>query len=369
MPTGQDEQAEDLFALERSLAARGPDLALFLVYDRPRRIEDRPGLARQFFAQRCVSDAQLNQTIEAFRSVGAYVELFDGEQPFLEALAIGRLHEVDRSLKVVYNGIEGGIGEGGFEPGRKALIPAVADAYEFVCANSNAHGCALGRHKFHYFTVLRAREILTPPVWHYRPAYGWAGGRAPPNGMKVIAKSTYESWSVGVTEDSIFVVDDSTVARVAAIAHAIGQAVTVQQFVSGPEICVPVLAIPDRVVTPPVEVVLAKAPGDADAVMTIDDNLEQAAVDYCRFAGSPAVEAQLRASSLGAFEMLELQAFARVDFRVDSGGTAWVTDVGVSPGLSTAGSAFASLAELGFDHPSFLRVVVAATLASRGLLH
>jgi D-alanine-D-alanine ligase len=369
VPAERDErEGVGLFALERSLAARGRDLALFLVYDRPGRVDDRPALSRQFFAQRCVSDAQLNQTIRAFRSVGAYVELFEGEQPFIEALASGRLHALERDLKVVYNGIEGGIGEGGFEPGRKALIPAVADAYGLVCANSNAHGCALGRHKFHYYTVLRALGISTPPVWHYRPREGWAGERAPPPGTKVIAKSTYESWSVGVTDESVFVSDESTRERVAAIAADIGQSVTVQAFVAGPEVCVPILGSAPPLATPPVEVILAKAPGDADAVMTIDDNLEHAAVSYRRFAGPPEVEQELRATSLAAFSILELQAFARIDFRVDARGTAWVTDIGVSPGLSTESSAFASLAEYGFDHPSFLRVVIAATLGSRGLL-
>ncbi len=368
MPADRDQREPDLAALERSLAARGLDLALFLVYDRPGRIDDRPGLARQFFAQRCVSDAQLNQTIQAFRSIGAYVELFEGERPFIDALASGRLHALDRSLKVAYNGIEGGIGDGGFEPGRKALIPAVADAYGVVCANSNAHGCALGRHKYHYFTLLRALGLPTPQAWHYRPGEGWAGGQAPPPGTKVIAKSTYESWSVGVTEDSIFVADDRTEARVAEIAGDIGQAATVQAFVSGPEVCVPVLSVPDRIVAPPVEVVLAKAPGDVDAVMTIGDNLERAAIRYDRFAGPAAVRDALGRSALAAFGALELQAFARIDFRVDAGGTPWITDVGVSPGLSAEGAAFASLAELNFDHPSFLRLVVAATLASRGLL-
>ena len=368
MRSGQGELERELLALERSLVARAGELALFLVYDRPGRVDERPELARQFFAQRCVSDAQLNQTIEAFRSVGAYVELFDGELSFIDALASGRLQAVERDLRVVYNGIEGGIGTGGFEPGRKALIPAVADAYDLVCANSNAHACALGRHKFHYFTVLRALGIPTPPVWHYRPADGWAGDRSPPPGTKVIAKSTYESWSVGVTDDSIFVTGSSTDARVAAIARDIGQAVTVQEFVSGPEVCVPVLAYPERIVAPPVEVILAKAPREPDAVMTIDDNLEHAAIAYTPFAGPTQVDSDLRASSLAAFDVLELQAFARIDFRVDSGGTAWVTDVGVSPGLGRVGAAFASFAELGFDHAGFLRVVVAATLASRGLL-
>ena len=33
----------------------------------------------------------------------------------------------------------------------------------------------------------------------------------------MIAKSTYESWSVGVTEESVFVVDDTCDERVAAM--------------------------------------------------------------------------------------------------------------------------------------------------------
>jgi D-alanine-D-alanine ligase len=358
-----------LHALERAVGDRGRDLALFLVYDRPDRGDERPGLARTFFAQRCVTDEQIDQTIEAFRAVGAYVELFEGERPFTEAVASGRLHAIDRTLKVVYNGVDGGTAVDGFAPGRKALLPALADSYGFIGANSNAQACALGRHKFHYFMLLRSLGVRTPRVWHYRWSGGWAAGRAPPPGTKVIVKSTHESWSVGVEEDSIFRVDEASEERIAAIATAIGQSVTVQEFVSGPEICVPVLSLPDRVVTPPVEAILQKAPGDADAVMTIHDNLASGGVTYRRYDAPAEVIERLRVGSLAAFDLLELQAFARMDFRVDDDGEAWVIDVGVSPGTGVGSSAFASLGEYGFDHAGFLRVVVGATLASRGLVH
>ena len=359
--------ADPLRDLERALVARGRDLAVFLVYDRPARVEERPGLARTFFAQRCVSDAQLDQTIDAFREIGAYVELFEGERPLLDALASGRLHRVDRALKLVYNGIEGGIAPGGFQPGRKALIPALADSYGLLCSNSNAYACALGRHKFHYLTVLRALGIQTPLVWHYRADAGWAAGRAPHPGAKVIAKSTYEAWSVGVTEDSVFAVDDTCEERVSVIAREIGQPVTVQEFVSGREVCVPIIACPDKAVAPPVEAILAKAPGDPDAVMTIEDNLLDRGVTYRPIEGGQALE-RLRATTAAVFEILQLEAFARVDFRVRDGDDPWLIDVGVSPGLSRGSSAYSSMAELGFDHASFLRLVVAATLATHNVL-
>lgn len=357
-----------LLDLDRRLIEKAPSLAVFLVYDRPNRIEERPDLERVFFAQRCVSDIQLEQMIGAFRSVGAYVELFEGERPFIEALVSGRPQSLDRDLRVVYNGIEGGIAPGGFQPGRKSLLPAVADSYGIVCSNSNAYACALGRHKFHYFTVLRALGLNTPPTWHYREGSGWAAGRRPKAGTKVIAKSTYESWSVGVTEDSIFAFDNSSEQRILEIACRIGQPVTVQEFIAGTEVCVPVLMVPNPLVTPPVRAIMSKAPDDCEAVMTIGDNLRDGGVSYEPFSAGDGVMEEIRHDALAAFDILQLGAFGRIDFRVDGDERAWLIDVGVSPGVSRQSSAFKSMQALGLDHPQFLRVVLAATLATRGLL-
>lgn len=363
-------QADPRAVVDRLLSAMdavGPDLALFLIYDRPGRVGERPGLARAFFRQRCVSDEQLRQTVDAFRSIGAYVELFAGERPFIDALASGQVSRLKRRLKVAYNGIEGSIAHDAFQPGRKALLPAVADAYGLLCANSNAYACALGRHKFHYLTVLSRLGLPTPSVWHFRPERGWAGELVPPYGLRVIAKSTYESWSVGVTEESVFSVDDSCTSRVAAIAAQIGQAVTVQQFISGREVCVPVYAVPERFTTPAVEAILAKAPGDPEAIMTIDDNLARGGVTYRPYVNGQISDELARLAVL-AFESLELDGFGRIDFRVDAAERPYIFDVGVSPGLSTGSSAFASLASWGISHGEFLRLVVASSLASHGLL-
>ncbi|MEZ5383171.1 MAG: hypothetical protein R2754_15420 [Microthrixaceae bacterium] len=336
-----------------------------MVYDRPDRVLDRPGLERAFFTQRCVSDAQLQQTVDALRSVGAYVELFAGEQPLIEALASGRLSTIDREVKLVYNGIEGGIGVGGFQPGRKALLPAIADSYGMLCSNSNAYACAVGRHKFHYYTLLRALGFPVPDVWHYSLDGRWAAGRSPEAGETVIVKSTFESWSVGVSEDSVFVVDQDAELRVRDIAISIGQPATVQRFTPGTEVCVPVFASPDILVTPPVEAVLAKAPHDPRAIMTIDDNLTDRGVDHELYDAPESVIRELEDIAGRAFVALELTAFARIDFRVDVNGRCWVIDVGVSPGISRQSSAFCSAHIWGLDHAEFLRAVIGATLLAR----
>lgn len=356
-----------LRALEVALRQRGADVALAVVFERPTQVDVRPGLAKTFFAQRCISDLQIDQMVSAMRSIGAYVEVFEDELAFLATLVEGRFQALGRSLQVVYNGIGFGITTGGFQPGRMALIPAVADSYGIVSAHSDAYTCAFALHRYHSFLVLRALGVAAPPVWHYRLDTGWMGG-PPPRGTKVIAKSTYEAWSVGVTEDSVFMVDAACDRRVATIAEAIGQPVTVQEFVSGREVCVPIFALPERIVPPIVEQILSKAPGDLDAVMTIDDNLTRGAVDYEPFDGPPALVDEIERTSLRVFDIIQAQAVGRMDFRIDAAGRPWLTDAAITPGWSTGSAVFASLVELGFDHPECIRIVVGATLAARGLL-
>jgi hypothetical protein len=342
-------------------------VAAFLVYDRPDRINERPELARSFFAERCVSDEQLDQMIDAYRSVGAYVELFEGEKPFIEALASGRLASIPRPIKLAYDGAEGGIVAGGFKPGRKSLIPAVADAYGLICANSNAYACSIGRHKFHYGTLLRTLGVRCPRTWHFRPAGGWAAGGAPEQGLRVIVKSTFESWSVGVSAESVFVVDDTLDDRVREISERISQAVTIQEFVAGQEVYVPVFACPEIIVAPPVQALVARAPGDPEAVVTINDILA-GRILHPPFEGDAALKARLRQQAVDAFEALELGCFARLDFKVDSSDQTWLFDVAVSPGIGRQSAAYRSLTNLDFGYAEFLRLVAGATLAAEGLL-
>lgn len=363
-----DTNATRLHGIERRFTERAREVAIFLVYDRPDRLNERPELARSFFAERCVSDEQLSQMIEAYRSVGAYVELFEGEKPFIEALASGRLASIPRPIKLAYDGAEGGIVRGGFKPGRKSLIPAVADAYGIVCANSNAYACAIGRHKFHYAMLLRSLGIRCPRTWHFRPERGWAAGSAPEPGLRVIAKSTFESWSVGVSGDSVFVIDETRDDRVRELAERIGQAVTVQEFVAGREIYVPVFACPDLVVAPPVQALIARASGDPEAVVMIEDILTEDGVAHPVFDGDAALMARLPTDAAEAFDALELGCFARLDFKVDAGSRTWLFDVAVSPGIGGRSSAYRSVAHLGFDYPEFLRLVAGVTLAAEGLL-
>src|SRR5262249_28093310 len=63
----------------------------------------------------------------------------------------------------------------------------------------------------------------------------------PPNDLKVIAKPTYECASIGIHADSVFSIDPETEERLGSLAERFRQPITIQEFVSGFEIEVPVL--------------------------------------------------------------------------------------------------------------------------------
>lgn len=360
--------ASALREIEDAIRRVGSQLAVYLVYEHPSQVIERPGLAKVSFAQRCASEQELNDTIAAFRDIGAYVEVFQGERPFLESLVSGRLRKLGREIEVIYSGIGFGITEGGFEPGRMAMLPSIADTYQILCANSDAYTCAFTMHRYHSFLVLRSLGIATAPVWHFDLKNGWMG-QAPPVATKIIVKSTYEAWSVGVSDDSVFVVDDSTEERVAEIAAAIGQPVTLQEFVSGREVCLPLVATPSIHVLPPVEQILDKAPGDPDAVLTHRDNLGHSGLSYVPFVGSEDIVRQMASTAKKVFRIFQQRALGRMDFRIDEQGRPWLTDVAITPGLSTVSSTFASFTQFGFTHSEFLRIVLGASLASAGKLN
>lgn len=355
---------ERLRSVEILVSELGPGVAVFFVHDDPSMVDLRPGLAKLFFAERIASETQLNAMVSALRDADIYVELFRGDRRFIDALASGRVSAIERPYKLVYNGLGGGTGPDGFALGRKALVPALADAFGLELANSNAYATALARHKFHYFTLLGALGLPVPKTWLYRLHGGWLLDRRPESGTTVIVKSAYESFSVGVTEASVFDLTSQTEHRVQEAAEAIGQDVCVQRFVPGDEVCVPVMSIPDRVALQPVRAVMAKAPNDPRAVQTVEDTLAIGSISFEPYGLPLGREGTLEELATRSCDILELGSFARIDFRVDSGGKPWLMDVGVSPGLGPGSSAFASIGSAGFSHPQFLRLVIGAGLAS-----
>jgi D-alanine-D-alanine ligase len=355
-------------SLDAAIEANSRDIAVLLVFDRPWRETERPGLARTHFGDRCVSDEALEVIISVFRDAGLYVELFEGERPFIEALTSGYLRSLERSITIAYNGIGWGIGANAFMAGRKALVPLLADAFGGVPFNADGYACALTVNKFHSFLVFRGLGIAVPDTWQYDERLGWIGPQ-PPAGTRVIAKSTYEASSVGVSHDSVFVIEEGSDEKLRDLARSIGQPITVQRFIIGPEVCVPVMSKRKLVVAPPMKALVSgHTESEGLNIMTLEDVLRPDGFTHQRFEADERLIRTLTETSHRLFELLDLRGLARFDYRIDERGVPWLFDVAIEPGIGASSSAFRGFRELGFDHPSFLRAVLATSLEDWGAI-
>jgi len=144
------------------------------------------------------TEAQVDDIVSVFRSIPVTVLPFFSEKELLSFFAT----KFDRSkiskFPLVYTTAEGGVGSG-----RRALIPAVSNLYGVPCCNSGAYGSSIGRHKFHSNLLARMNGVSVPDCWYLMRDGKWSGGIAPRRGAKVILKPTYESASIGISDQSV----------------------------------------------------------------------------------------------------------------------------------------------------------------------
>lgn len=73
------------------------------------------------------------------------------------------------------------------------------------------------------------------PAWWYFGKGRWLGNAKPPNDTHVLAKSTYESASIGISESSSLLVNERLETALDRISEALHQPVVVQAFIVGKE--------------------------------------------------------------------------------------------------------------------------------------
>ena len=187
-------------------------------------------LSERYFSHRVIS-----QYIRGFRKLGIYTTVFSNESEFISSLASGLYPKNSSKYNFVYN-----LTESGFGAGSVSLISAISRFYGLYCCNSDPHSSTMGRHKYHSYCVLSKNNIDIPESWWYLDNNKWCSGLRPPKGTLIIAKSSYESCSMGIDDSSVFTYqgDNSILNK---ILNRIEQPVFVQRYVSGEELSVPVI--------------------------------------------------------------------------------------------------------------------------------
>jgi D-alanine-D-alanine ligase len=182
----------------------------------------------------------------------------------------------------------------------------------------------------------------------------------------IVKSLTYES-SIGISQASVVANEDQLVKRVKYIHEAILTPAIVEQFIDGRELYVGVLGNHRLRVLPVWEMSFAKMSGDHWHIATERVKWN---VKYQKRHGIDTAAAQLpegRAAEVQhlarrAYRALDLSGYARIDFRMDASGKAYVIEANANPQLAALED-FAQSAKLAkLPYPKLLERIMALGL-------
>lgn len=247
---------------------------------------------------------------------------------------------------LVYNLARNGIGAN-----KKTIIPSFCELVGIKYSSSPSLSCALCRNKYYFTSLFRAHNIPVPKSWLLSETGDWVNG-APPNGTQVICKPCAESASQGVNEHGIFVASSSIFNRF------VGCQYIVQEYIEGEECEVPVFKVGNVVkVLEPVGI-------DLLGKCILD---EQASADNCynfyRFRTSSLHTMQLiKEYTARAFNLMQMEVYGRIDFRVAADGIPYIFDISTTPYTTKHSSVAFAFQQIGLKYCDIYEAIIFSAL-------
>jgi len=196
---------------------------------------------------------------------------------------------------------------------------------------------------------------------------------------KFILKSVWEHASRGIGEDSVIdaaAIDDVHAALADQRETLAGEGFA-ERYIEGREFNLALLERDDgsrgAEVLPPAEMVFEGFPPGRARIVSYAAKWDEASFEYRNThrrytfpASDTALIDRLRDTALRCWWLFGLRGYARVDFRVDEDGFAWVLEVNTNPCLSPDAGFAAAVEQAGMRYAEAVRRIVAAAVAGAG---
>lgn len=286
-----------------------------------------------------MTERVIREIVQSLRDLGSYVELFVGEDAFIKAVLEGSIDKVDRQKRLVFNLAQSGTG-----PARKSLIPCFCNLHRLPYCNSDGHVVALLRHKYHATSILRDHGIQVPRTWFFLEDGRWLDDSRPPDGLSVIVKPTYEAACIGLSRDCMRISDSTLDDFASARARLMRQPLTVQEFIRGYEVDVPVYFVPDAFAPMAVGVSVGGARNLGDDFLDYDA-LNERSYDFFDLAEvNPSAAIGMCRAAEHAAQVLGIKGYGRIDFRMAESGEFFLIDMQTMPDIHAQSSVRYALA-------------------------
>jgi D-alanine-D-alanine ligase len=281
-------------------------------------------------------------------------EYLAAEDDFIQAVLGGDIGKIGKLYKMVYNAAQSGAG-----PGRKALIPAFCQLHRIPTTSSDPYVVSLARQKFHFGLILQSLGLPVPPSWSFNWETGWLLDQKPSPGTKVILKPTYESASIGIDSSSAMTMSEKAESFLEDLSRRLSQPITVQTFIPGFEVEVPVVGLSRPFAPLAVGISLEGSQHLGEKFLTYDhvftDNYGFYPFDH--FASD--IVGSIRNAAVEAYVALGVRGFGRVDFRVADDGKFYIMDVATNPHVIKHSSFAFTFSYCGRSYEDLLATLVA----------
>lgn len=297
---------------------------------------------------------EYHELITSLQEYGFYVLTYFDSSEFISDYFSNKFSDTNI---IIFEGTQKGIGKA-----RDAFIPAFCDLENIKHTGPNAYVNSICTNKYHWTKLLECHNISVPKSWRYS-CEGWLNNQLPPQNTLLISKPCYECASIGIHKESVSELNSSYETYLKKMTKLYNQPMIVQEFISGYEVEVPlIIHHKTPYVLPPVVLYTADNVMMGHHFLDFDD-IYASAYHFCLFEEiNLEYNNNLQNEVLKIATILELENYARIDFRVTSDGDIFVTDINSYPHIIEHSSFAYTLSSMGFKVKDVLPCIIGNVL-------
>lgn len=308
-----------------------------------------------------LSLTQQELIVESLRNSGFETVCFIDEMDFIKSYITNNYYREDSKYPIVIN-----TAQKGTAIGRKSLIPAFCDLYGLCHTNSNPYVVSLARNKYHCSCLLKSTGLPVTNDYLYLPNKGWLLDKHPNEGEKVIAKLNYETSSIGLTSDNIFIYDYTKDSFINDLATQFNQPIVVESFIEGFEVEVPVIIGNETEVVLPVGIAVNNKKNLGSQILDYSIRRDLKFGFYNFEKTEPELSKKLEECTKQVVQLLGITGFGRVDYRIDYNKNIYVTDIATNPHITKGMSFYYAFTENDLNYTQMLETLIALSLIRKG---
>lgn len=301
--------------------------------------------------------AEFSSIISAITSVFGYVRIFYSEIELIEYILKFK-SSLNFSKIIVYNFARDGVNEG-----KKSLVPSFCDLFGIKYTGSNAFVISLLRNKFVYSKYLESLGITIPKTLLYSDDTLHV-----PKDFTfpklLIVKNNCEAASIGLTEKNIIKFDDDMNSFINTI-HILSKNMNskqliLQEFIDGCECEVLAIKYNGKYhAFMPIELLIRNSKIITDSISNLYDYTFRPLSERCL----DSVVAKIKKTTENAARILNINNYARFDYRINSDGEAFLIDIAGTPYLTKHSSiAYLFTNVLKLEYSDIFKLIAAVLL-------